>query len=294
MRTFKVAIIGAGPAGIACAIQLKRYEIDFIIFERNKPGGLLRNANLVENYLGFPEKITGEELVNLFCRQLEFNNINPTKENVESIDYKDGFSIKTNKSRYQSEILIVASGTKPKRLNIKIPPNTKSKIFYEVVALKKLNGEKIGIIGSGDAGFDYAIGLSKKNKIIIFNRTDKHKCLPILFKRCMENKNIMYITNFEITKIQLKNKKLVLHPKNKKSVSVDYLIVAIGREPNLDFLSKNIKHKLKMLEKNKKLYMIGDVKNKIFRQTAIAVGNGIKTAMEITMGERQDDSCPKK
>lgn len=283
MKTCKVAIIGAGPAGIACAIQLKRHKIDFIIFERNKPGGLLRNANLVENYPGFANGITGEKLVELFSRQLKVNDISPIKENVEFIDYKDSFFIKTNNSVYQSEILIVASGTKPKRLNIKMPANTESKIFYEVVALKKLNGKKIGIIGSGDAGFDYAIGLSKKNKIILLNRTDEHKCLPILFKRCMENKNIMYITNFEITKIQLKNKKLFLHSKNREPVSVDCLMAAIGREPNLDFLSKKIKCKLKFLEKNKKLYIIGDVKNKIFRQTAIAVGDGIKTAMEIAI-----------
>jgi thioredoxin reductase len=59
----KVAIIGAGPAGIATAIQLKRYEIAPIIFEKARIGGLLLNANLVENYPGFPEGISGITLV---------------------------------------------------------------------------------------------------------------------------------------------------------------------------------------------------------------------------------------
>ena len=45
-----VIIIGAGPAGIACAIQLKRYNIDSIVLEKDKIGGLLKNANLVENF----------------------------------------------------------------------------------------------------------------------------------------------------------------------------------------------------------------------------------------------------
>lgn len=281
MKIFKVAIIGAGPAGISCAIQLKRYKIDFILFERNKPGGLLRNANLVENYPGFPEGITGEKLVGLFSRQLKENNITLTKENVEFIVYKDNFLIKTNKKIYQSEILIVASGTKPKRWNIEIPAGAESKIFYEVYKIKKLKGKTIGVVGSGDVGFDYAAGLSKQNKIILLNRTDKHKCLPVLFERCAQNKKIKYITNFEVAKIKLKNKKLVLYSKNKEPISVNYLVVAIGREPNLDFLNHKIKDKIKILEKNKKLYMIGDVKNSLFRQTAIAVGDGIKTAMEI-------------
>jgi len=53
MEIKKVAIIGAGPAGIATAIQLRRYGINPLLFEKEKVGGLLRNANLVENYPGF-------------------------------------------------------------------------------------------------------------------------------------------------------------------------------------------------------------------------------------------------
>jgi thioredoxin reductase len=55
----EVAIIGAGPAGIAAAIQLKRFNIEPIVFEQDEIGGLLRNAHLVENYPGFPAGIAG-------------------------------------------------------------------------------------------------------------------------------------------------------------------------------------------------------------------------------------------
>lgn len=286
---FKVAIIGVGPAGIGCAIQLKRYGIEFILFEKDEPGGLLQNANLVENYPGFPQGINGERLVSLFRRHMNKYGIKPLKEFVKLVDYRKEFYIKTSKRVYRSDILVIASGTKPKRLNIGIPAGAESKIFYEIIPLKKIKNKKIGVIGAGDAGFDYALGLCQRNKVYLLNHARIHKCLPLLFKRAIKNKNIKYITNFDISNIQLKNNKLVLYPKNQASIIVDYLVPAIGREPNLDFLSKNIKHRLKTLEKNKKLYIIGDVKNKIFRQTAIAVGDGIKTAMKIALGERKKE-----
>ncbi|MGE5123202.1 MAG: FAD-dependent monooxygenase, partial [Acidobacteriaceae bacterium] len=67
----QVIIIGAGPAGLAAAIQLKRYGVQTRLFERKKAGGLLHNANLVENYPGFPQGIAGPALVDLFVRHAE-------------------------------------------------------------------------------------------------------------------------------------------------------------------------------------------------------------------------------
>ena len=59
MRTNDVIIIGAGPAGVAAAIQLKRSGLKPIVFEKDRIGGLLANANLVENYPGFPDGLSG-------------------------------------------------------------------------------------------------------------------------------------------------------------------------------------------------------------------------------------------
>ncbi len=62
MKEYQVIIIGAGPAGLAAAIQLQRQGIPALILERGQIGGLLNNAYWVENYPGFPEGITGAEL----------------------------------------------------------------------------------------------------------------------------------------------------------------------------------------------------------------------------------------
>ncbi|MGB9722124.1 MAG: NAD(P)/FAD-dependent oxidoreductase [bacterium] len=282
MRKIRVAIIGAGPAGISCAIQLKRYKIDFLLFEKNESGGLLRNANWVENYPGFPEGTTGAKLVDIFIRQMVFNHIRPVKEEVKFVEHKNNdFIIKTDKNRYHAWILVIASGTKPKELPIFIPERCRLRIFYEIVDLKNLRNKKIAIIGSGDGAFDYALNLGKKNKVFILNRKNRVKCLPLLFERCKENENIKYYPLFDVCKIDYKDKNLLVWSKSGEKMSFDYLIIAIGREPNLDFLSDDIRKKQKSLEKDKILYIIGDAKNGIYRQTAIAVGDGIKAGMEI-------------
>ena len=70
MNLTKVAIIGGGPSGMATALQLKRFKMDSYLFEKDRCSGLIRNANQVENYLGFKEKMSGLELLNLFQEHL--------------------------------------------------------------------------------------------------------------------------------------------------------------------------------------------------------------------------------
>ena len=60
---YDLIIIGAGPAGTMAAIQLKRYDIPFVLLEKERVGGLLWNANLVENYPGFPAGVSGPKLM---------------------------------------------------------------------------------------------------------------------------------------------------------------------------------------------------------------------------------------
>ena len=67
---YDTLIVGGGPAGIAAAIQLKRSGFKVLILEKNKLGGLLRNANLVENYPGFPGGLSGKSWSGCFAGTL--------------------------------------------------------------------------------------------------------------------------------------------------------------------------------------------------------------------------------
>lgn len=292
MQNTQVIIIGAGPAGLTAALQLKRFGIPFLIFESECIGGLLHNANLVENYPGFPRGVRGGKLVNLFKKQIENLGIEIIPEKVTSLDYKDGyFFAKTTSPRskgfipYRAEIAIIASGTKPRQFDEKIiAPDAISRVFYEVSQLLDVENEEIIIVGAGDAAFDYALNLARKNDILILNRGIKIRALRLLQERVRKNARISYEEDARIEKIKLDGTRLTVDVSLRGNVEkrqASLILGALGRISNEEFLGESIQIQEKELTEREILYFIGDVRNGIYRQTAIAAGDGLRAAMEI-------------
>jgi len=283
----EVVIIGAGPAGLATALQLKRHGICPLLLEKDHVGGLLRNANLVENYPGFPGGISGVELVGLFRRQAEASGIRFNIETVKELTYLgDCFQIDTELNTLSSRVVVIASGTKPRFLEEKmIQKDVEDRIFYEVYPLLRSDSKQIAIIGAGDAAFDYALNLAKKNDVTILNRGSQVKCLPLLWELAAASKHITYLP--EVRALRIKrgtNNRVCLECErngDEEYIEADYVIGAIGREPALDYVSTTLINEVHELVKKQVLHFVGDVHNDLYRQTAIAVGEGIITGMKI-------------
>jgi len=283
-----VVIIGGGPAGIATAIQLKRYGIEPLLFEQEKIGGLLRNANLVENYPGFPGGIGGRELVELFRKQLETAGVIVAHEKVREIDYCDHiFLIKTDRRQIKSTLAVIATGTTPKTLpHPPIPDTLRDCVFYEVFPLLDIRNKEIAIVGAGDAAFDYALSLSSENRVVILNRSEGVRSLPLLYDRCMARESVLLLNDILLERIGAQDTKVCLTcsgnaRRQRRLIKVDYVIVAIGRVPRLEILSGGLMDNYQALIDARKLFLVGDVKNDNFRQTAISVGDGVRAAMDI-------------
>lgn len=282
-----VAIVGSGPAGIAAAIQLKRYQIDPLLFERQRIGGLLHNANLVENFPGFPQGLPGPELVHLFQSHLHSAGVTVIFQEVQQLSFQnDYFYLQTPDGVVKASHVILASGTKPKHFpDLKIPPALQDKVLYEVVPLLREKGKQMVIVGAGDAAFDYALNLSRQNQVTILNRGSQSKCLPILWERAHKTAQIQYLEHTHIQQLLSSSEGKVLiqctSPQRNIHLEADFLVGAIGREPNLDLLTQDLMTREKALQDRGLLHFIGDVKNGIYRQTAIAIGDGIQAAMRI-------------
>jgi len=287
MKVEDVIIIGAGPAGLAAAIQLKRFGMQALIFERAEAGGLLHNANLVENYPGFPGGIRGPALVKLFVQQARQLNIEITYDEVIELSYEQGFFRAMTKGKsYTAKLAVIATGTKPLHfIDLSIPDDLASRVFYEVVGLLPVKNKHIVIVGSGDAAFDYALNLSRKNQVTILNRGEQSKCLPLLWERSQKISGITYRNNTEVyhlTKGGVDGMLLDCRtPAGELQYNANYLVGAIGREACLDCLPQIFVQQTQALEEQGVMYRIGDVKNGIYRQTSIAVGDGILAAMKI-------------
>ncbi|MBU8920619.1 MAG: NAD(P)/FAD-dependent oxidoreductase [Bacteroidales bacterium] len=290
----KLMIIGAGPAGIAAAIYLKRADIPFVLFESGEPGGLLRNAFLVENYPGFPGGIKGAELVDRMVHQMEELGIEITKERVEKFELEEEeFKAETIKGTYRSEIAVIASGTVPVEPDgIEISPEASARVFREVIDVAGIEGKRFAVIGGGDAAFDYALSLAENNDVAIFVRGSEPRCLELLIERCVDHERIAIYVDTEILEIDDGDDGIVMigngsgedgsnQAKISISVEADYAVIATGRKPSVDFLEPSVTGKIDLLLASGFLYLVGDAGHGRYRQASIAIGEGVAAAMRI-------------
>lgn len=288
-----VAIIGAGPAGMAAALQLKHYGIDFIVCDKNlDSGSLLYNAWQVENLLGFAP-MSGRELLTHFRKELQDKAINILTQEVTHVNYSSSehqFILHTLEEQYLADYVIVASGTQTKPLPwlSDTPKNLQHLFHTEVKPLLSERNKTIVIIGAGDAAFDFAISLAERNnEIHIKNKSFEIKALQKLQDKVREKDNIFYSANCSLQAISAGDEKELkcefANAGKNLYVETDYLIAAIGRIPQCNYLTDMTMQLQNNLLLQGKLYFAGDVKNNNLRQVAIAIGDGISAAMQISL-----------
>ncbi|MEJ2448504.1 MAG: NAD(P)/FAD-dependent oxidoreductase, partial [Anaerolineales bacterium] len=238
-------------------------------------------------YPGFPEGITGPDLVRLFQQQADRLQVKVVREEALETSYQAGeFRIDTNKRVLSASCLIAASGTVPRKLSNPAPgPELDDRVFCEVYPLLDCRNHTILIIGAGDAAFDYALNLAGQNQVVILNRGKEIKALRLLVERAINHPRIQYFQDKQVDELSLTEQGDVLvtagKAKDQTRYTADYLITALGREPNTSFASRSIIKNMEELRNNERLFFIGDVGNGSHRQTAIAVGDGIQTAMTV-------------
>ncbi len=296
MKKSDTAIIGAGPAGISAALQLARYEICPFVYEADTPGGLLYNAGRVENYPGFPKGIDGPDLASLFAAGLDSTGAVVCPEEVLAADYSAGVFRVHAEAEADFSRLIIATGTRPVPLDdVEYDdPGTEEAIDYGIGEIRNITGRSVAIIGAGDAAFDYALTLSKRNDIVILQRGERPRCNAALLRRVAGSERVTVLESASVVKISRDGGgrfALSLCAGGCGShdrMTADHVIAAIGRVPReIAFLS-GLADAIDGLAEEGRLRFAGDVMNGMYRQTSIAVGDGVRAAMEIYAGKGLD------
>jgi len=290
MKPIPVVIIGGGPAGIAAAGQLYRMGIEAVLFEREALGGLMRQADWIENYPGFPSGIKGEDLARRFCEGLEHRAVDTRKEQVLALDFTPAdrvFTVTTDHGHLSAARVIVASGTKPKSLPLfdEMDEAGRSRIYYDRTKIPAVGRRRVAVIGAGDIALDYALSLSLNpgHDVAILCRGEKCRALPLLQERISRIRTITLRFQCELDEvISVPSGALRLSGKNSTgrfSLEADDVLVAIGRDPRKDFYTPRFLGLETDLIAAGRLLPAGDVKNGLRRQIGIAVGDGLAAAM---------------
>lgn len=284
----EAVVIGAGPAGLAAAIQLRRQGLEPLVFEAGPPGGLLRNADRVENYPGFPDGISGPALVRRFLEQAERTGVRILPEEVLRLTWTGrDFEAETARSRYRAAFAVIASGTRPKRLGRSaLTAGAATGILYEIAPIWNVKEAKIAVIGAGDAAFDYALHLARRNRVLVLNRGRDVNGLALLRDRASKMKSLRYLEAADVRSIDRDGNgrfRIVARIGGGPDAVIlaDRVVAAIGRTPRTDFLGRAGTFPSAGLETKGRLHFAGDVRNGLERQTAIAAGDGLRAAMRI-------------
>jgi thioredoxin reductase (NADPH) len=258
-----------------------------LILEMGRPGGLLRQANLVENYPGFPGGKSGQDLAELFHSQLESVGGTITKAEVFAVrrGSDDTYAASSSIGELKSDVVIIATGTRPRRLEVpKADSLVGRRLFYDVHDLLSAAGrsESVVVYGGGDAAFDYGMNLNRRGHEVTLICRSKPRALPLLRKRAAEAR-ISVLEDRPIVGAREGTTGIVLEFRTGEEMKTNRLLVACGRTPSLDLIDPSLRAQIRFDNPPGSgvpgLYLAGDVIAVGKRQVGIAVGSGISAAM---------------
>lgn len=290
-----LAVVGAGPAGMAAALQATREELTVGLFDGAGPGGLLRNAHRVENYLGVGG-IPGEALVSRFKAQLVSHGIPLCRQDVARIVCREQgpFRLEFDGAPHRhAHAVVLATGTRPLHAGIPGEEALAGQVCHGVAELLEGWGSRpagdVVVIGGGDAALDQAVNLRSRGwQVQVLMRGDKPVGLPLLVRRANAQR-IPMVTGSVVMGLDGGDSGLQIQWRKGTETSMlraDRLLVAVGREPRRPAIAlESQAGSLEpvdpaMLADWPGILLAGDLRRGRWRQTAMATGDGIQAAME--------------
>ena len=302
IESIKCLIIGSGPAGYTAAIYASRANMFPVLYQGTQPGGQLTTTNEVENFPGYPEGVTGPEMMLELQAQAKRFGTDVRDGWITKVDFSGPIhKVWVNETKeIHCETIIISTGASAKYLGLESEQKY-LKLGGGVSACAVCDGffyrnQEVVIVGAGDSACEEAHYLSKLcSKVTMLVRRDVFRASKIMANRVINTDNIEILFNTEteevlgdgqlVTAVKVKNNKTnVVH-----DIAATGFFVAIGHKPNTDifkdFLEMDETGYIVNCPGSSKtnvegVFVSGDAADHVYRQAVTAAGTGCMAALD--------------
>ncbi|NPA36704.1 MAG: thioredoxin-disulfide reductase [Chlorobi bacterium] len=298
----KVLIVGSGPAGYTAAIYTARANLSPVLYEGLQPGGQLTTTTEVENFPGYPDGVTGPDMMEDLKKQAEKFGTDIRFGVATAADLSQRpFRVTIDGSKViEAEALIIATGATAKYLGLE---DEKKYAGSGVSACATCDGffyrgKTVAVVGGGDTACEealYLAGLAKKVYMIV--RRDKLRASKVMQERVMNTDNIEILWKHQtkglygdgVVEGAILVKNMGEPDEEEVRIPIDGFFLAIGHKPNSDIFkdyidTDNIGYIETVAGTSKTnvpgVFACGDVMDPVYRQAVTAAGSGCKAAID--------------
>jgi len=295
-NNYEVIIIGGGPAGLTAGLYTSRAGLNSLLVEGGLVGGQIVSAELVENYPGFPDGISGFELGQLMYQQAIKYGLNTIIAEATGIELREKQKeVKTTEGNFMAKAAIIAGGSERRKLSI---PGEEKFIGRGVSYCATCDATffrelSVAVVGGGDAAITEALHLAKfASKVTVIHRRDQLRAGRILQEKALSEPKIQFLWNAIVDEIEgedlVKRIKLrEVKTGEKSTLEVAGVFISIGLKPNTDYLkgilpldtAGHIITNDKMETEIPGIFAAGDVRSNSARQAITAAGDGATAAI---------------
>ncbi|NOR85444.1 SidA/IucD/PvdA family monooxygenase [archaeon] len=237
---FDVIIVGAGPAGITCALRTKELNLKPLLLDSEVIANTIVNYSIGKKLFGVPGFYQGnpKDLVNFYKKDLKHADIDVREgQKVVSIVKKDGvFEVCSKTDKFKSKSVVLAIGVQGTPQTLGILGEDKKHVHYKLDDPQKYAGKDVVVVGGGDTSIEAAIALSNAgaNVIISYRRDSFFRAKELNVKHLDDSGAII---KFSTNLSEIKSKKVLLrHSTNNVSeIKADYVFVLLGNVKNTAF-----------------------------------------------------------
>lgn len=292
-----VIIVGSGPAGYTAALYAARGNLSPLVLAGNQPGGQLTTTTDIENFPGFPEGISGPQLVDNMKKQAERFGAEVKMEVVTKVDFSGEIKkVYVGEKEYAARSVIITTGARSRTLELPREQDLWARGIHTCATCDGFfyKGKTVAIVGGGDSAMEESNFLTNfAEKVYIIHRNGEFNASQIMQERALANEKIEVLWNTKITGYEGEEKLSGLQLENTKDGStskleVDALFFAIGHIPNTDFLRGVIDLDEKTGYINARdniftnidgVFAAGDCVDYVYRQAITAAGFGCQAAI---------------